>query len=882
MKYKYTKKVLLSLTLCALAFGINTNSVKAATATIEEIGDKYYYYSKTSNSKYGEYYGTSYKSGTAEKYTYYKKLLISGKTKAEAYCVQSTDKSPKIDDNYTEISWGSKFGDVIWKEELALKAGRVIEKIRADKGDYTKEAYVYIYSTLNSLLKLNGSENYSKYNSGMKKYIEEAEAYLNDTVKTTTTIPNYTITANNSGYMTSHVPSNANSTTYYTGSVSLTNLYETYGGDKVSYQVTVSSTSGNVAICTNSNCSSTSGTSATITGKKSDTIYLKATNVSSNDTITINVNASNSSTYRIARLWKHKKNENEYQALATYSSKPYKRANNKKAYLYIPDPTKKTFAVEKVDNSSLESIEGSNLKMTIYSDAAMTTELTNCSITSGKTSCNGSVNNDIATTLYYKISEGSAPAGYILGTEKTGTWNLTSSSTTCQKSKIGEDSWTSAELTECNTSYISGNLCYDKENNTYTEGECAIETPETDTVKPVDETDTGTTDDTTTETTTPNDNPTEDTTETKYETQLKCYVKTNDTVNIVDDSKCEYDYLKITTSGGNLKVQFPNTKNTIKISKQSITGTTEIGGAELKICSTKPDENGDCTIVRNTLSGTCKSDETDTENGGAGLTNEYNCTYDATTGNKTIDMHWFSGDAPKIWNGIPTGTYYLVETLAPRGYIISTTITEFSIDKNGIITSDSYDEENSQIVLKNEITKLTISKTDIATSKELPGATLSICNAYQDDNGNWNKFVNDEGYCTPVILADGTSATWESTEEPHYIEGLGVGTYYLVETSAPNGYATAESILFTMNADGTLSDKDGNPLADNKLEMKDAAIEETKTGDLPILVIVLIAVGAISLGSYYYINNSSNKSNSKVIKKIEETTNKIRKRKIHK
>lgn len=244
-------------------------------------------------------------------------------------------------------------------------------------------------------------------------------------------------------------------------------------------------------------------------------------------------------------------------------------------------------------------------------------------------------------------------------------------------------------------------------------------------------------------------------------------------------------------------------------------------------------------------------------------------------------MHWFSGDAPRIWNGIPTGTYYLIETLAPRGYIVSSTITEFTVDKDGKITSESYDEENNQIVLTNELTKLTISKTDVATSKELPGATLSICNAYKDEDGNWNKFVNDEGFCTPVILADGTSATWESTDEPHIIEGLGVGTYYLVETTAPKGYTTAESILFTMNADGTLSDKDGNPIEDKKIEMKDKAVEEVKTADLPILIIVLIGVVAISIASYYYINNSSKNNTTK--QEISKTTsNKMRKRKIHK
>ncbi len=82
--------------------------------------------------------------------------------------------------------------------------------------------------------------------------------------------------------------------------------------------------------------------------------------------------------------------------------------------------------------------------------------------------------------------------------------------------------------------------------------------------------------------------------------------------------------------------------------------------------------------------------------------------------------------------------------------------------------------EVQKVVMKDDITRFDISKVDITTGEELPGATLEV----RDEN---DKLID----------------TWVSTKEPHRIEKLTVGkTYTLIEVNAPEGYVKAESIKF--------------------------------------------------------------------------------------
>ena len=125
---------------------------------------------------------------------------------------------------------------------------------------------------------------------------------------------------------------------------------------------------------------------------------------------------------------------------------------------------------------------------------------------------------------------------------------------------------------------------------------------------------------------------------------------------------------------------------------------------------------------------------------------------------------WTSGKEPHPVSGLEVGkTYILTETRPADGYVTAESI-EFTVE-------DDFKSELHQ--MKDAPTKLEISKEDITTSKELPGAQLAI----KDSEGN-------------------EIEKWTSSDKPHYIEMLPIGTYTLTETAPPALYMKAEDVQF--------------------------------------------------------------------------------------
>lgn len=156
---------------------------------------------------------------------------------------------------------------------------------------------------------------------------------------------------------------------------------------------------------------------------------------------------------------------------------------------------------------------------------------------------------------------------------------------------------------------------------------------------------------------------------------------------------------------------------------------------------------------------------------------------------ETVDK-WTSDGKNHIVSKLGAGEYVLKEIAAPDGYVIATDI-KFSVDIYGNVTVENVDSKALSdngyplITMVDDTTKVRISKQDVTTGEELPGATLQII----DENGN----VVEE---------------WVSTNEPHMIEGKLIAgkEYTLKEIIAPEGYEITNEIKFTVNADGTVTE----------------------------------------------------------------------------
>ena len=152
---------------------------------------------------------------------------------------------------------------------------------------------------------------------------------------------------------------------------------------------------------------------------------------------------------------------------------------------------------------------------------------------------------------------------------------------------------------------------------------------------------------------------------------------------------------------------------------------------------------------------------------------------------------WVSEDTPHTVK-LDEGTYELTEITAPKGYEVAETI-EFTVGEDGTVEGDKVEMKDQPVDVPEGEFDVEISKTDAATSEELPGATI-------------------------VIVQDGvTIDEWVSEDTPHTVK-LDAGTYELIEITAPDGYDVAETITFVVNEDGTVEG--------DKVEMKDQPINE--------------------------------------------------------
>ncbi|WP_270462272.1 SpaA isopeptide-forming pilin-related protein [Gemmiger formicilis] len=170
---------------------------------------------------------------------------------------------------------------------------------------------------------------------------------------------------------------------------------------------------------------------------------------------------------------------------------------------------------------------------------------------------------------------------------------------------------------------------------------------------------------------------------------------------------------------------------------------------------------------------------------------------------KEIDR-WVSTDKPHYIEKLPAGDYTLTEVKAPDGYAFAENVP-FTVLPTG---------EVQRFEMRDDVIKVEISKVDITTNKELPGAELTLT----DKDG---KKID----------------RWVSTNTPHYIEKLPAGDYTLTEVKAPDGYAFAESVPFTVLPTGEVQRFE---MRDDVIKVEISKVDITTNKELPGAELIII------------------------------------------
>ncbi|MCI8504807.1 MAG: hypothetical protein HFI67_01290 [Lachnospiraceae bacterium] len=140
---------------------------------------------------------------------------------------------------------------------------------------------------------------------------------------------------------------------------------------------------------------------------------------------------------------------------------------------------------------------------------------------------------------------------------------------------------------------------------------------------------------------------------------------------------------------------------------------------------------------------------------------------------ETVLDEWVTDGKPHVMEKLVVGETYILRELSPaEGYVTAEPVS-FTVE----------DTEDIQfVIMEDDITKVEISKRDLAKGEELPGAHLQV--------------TDQEG----VVVDE-----WISQEVPHRITKLVAGgTYILTETRPADGYVTAEPVTFVVEDTGEI------------------------------------------------------------------------------
>lgn len=190
---------------------------------------------------------------------------------------------------------------------------------------------------------------------------------------------------------------------------------------------------------------------------------------------------------------------------------------------------------------------------------------------------------------------------------------------------------------------------------------------------------------------------------------------------------------------------------------------------------------------------------------------EYDTSQPDQMGNVILDAYTTESSVYSVPSAqLKLGTTYILRELsAPDGFKKADDII-FTINDNGSITrADGVRVVNNTIIMEDDEAGLGIGKKDLGSDIGLAGAKLQLTSS------------DDPHFTTTTWISDGTVKTWDIIS---FTPGC---TYTLTELSAPQGYAYADPITFTIGATDHKVYIAGQEAADRTIYIKDGKLALT-------------------------------------------------------
>lgn len=150
------------------------------------------------------------------------------------------------------------------------------------------------------------------------------------------------------------------------------------------------------------------------------------------------------------------------------------------------------------------------------------------------------------------------------------------------------------------------------------------------------------------------------------------------------------------------------------------------------------------------------------------------------------------------FTNLQPGTYSLVESQAPTGYLINSDVYEVvvSLVNNNFVVTVSKGgvavESNPLIVINKALGSIQIAKIDSLNENNLPGAEFDLYRQVEMGSPGAIEFTMLDGSKIYGIKINNTPLVTNSNGQTVKIENLLLGTYFVVETKAPDGYYILE------------------------------------------------------------------------------------------